>query len=223
MENLLKELEKWREARGITKAQMARVIGANSSQHYNNWVYRGSLPKEYYFKAQEVIKTLADDEYGKSKGLILGPSDFEGSNVAPVHANLRKLPVITFTRAGNWDDVMDSSAIEDASAWYLWPQEIGPRAYYLPNQGLGMFNPSTGEGYPNGCLLAIDPDATAKHGDDVVVELPDGQVVFKQLQESPEGDYLIAINPSWPDRISKKPEDAEICGVCEGYFVPKRR
>lgn len=57
MTDLIKKVEGYRTSKGLTKADMARLIGANSSQQYNNWVYRGSLPKEYYARAHRILET----------------------------------------------------------------------------------------------------------------------------------------------------------------------
>jgi len=57
MTDLIKKVEDYRTSKGLNKADMARLIGANSSQQYNNWVYRGSLPKEYYDRALRILET----------------------------------------------------------------------------------------------------------------------------------------------------------------------
>ena len=58
--NLIAELEKYREQKGLKKADMARLFGVDS-QNYNNWVYRNSLPKEFYEKALSIIGAKAED------------------------------------------------------------------------------------------------------------------------------------------------------------------
>lgn len=57
MDKLIDALEDWRAARGMSKASMARLVGANSSQVYTNWVNRDSLPKEYYAVAMAILNT----------------------------------------------------------------------------------------------------------------------------------------------------------------------
>lgn len=67
MDDLIHQLERYREASGLRKSQISRLIGANSAQQYNNWVYRKSLPKKFYGKAFEILKAngesaLSDQE-----------------------------------------------------------------------------------------------------------------------------------------------------------------
>jgi len=134
-----------------------------------------------------------------------------------------RLPLISFVGAGNWDEVMNPYELNDAEDFIDWPYDHGKRDYLLRNQGLSMFNPKTGDGYPDGCLLHINPDVEAENGDDVFVATPDGEVTFKELIKTNEGYFLQAINPDWPGRIMKIPEGSLIKGVCMSYSVSKRR
>lgn len=59
-ENLIERLEAYRKGNRITRAEMSRIIGANSPNQYTNWVVRGSLPKAYYDAALRVLGHSAD-------------------------------------------------------------------------------------------------------------------------------------------------------------------
>lgn len=227
MNELIEKLEKYRDRQGISKADMSLRMGANSNQHYNNWVYRGSLPKKFYEKALELLK---NEETGiRFNHKKDGPADNQENdtplteNVGFQNRNVRRIPLVSFVRAGSWDEVMDPYELEDAEDWIDWPYEAGERAYVLRIEGLSMFNPRTGEGYPDKCQVKFEPDIEAKHGDDVVIRTPDGKVTFKTLQITTDGQYLEAINPDWPERIIKIPEGSVICGVADGHFTPRRR
>lgn len=206
--DLIEKLEAYRIARGLKRVDMARIFGVDQ-QRYNNWVYRNSLPKQFYPKAQALLKAAGNTDIAE--------------NVAPYHGSVGKLPLISFVRAGNWDEVMNPYELQDAEAWLASPIPHSDRAFLLRNKGISMFNPRTGEGYPDGCILQIDPEVEVKNGSDVIIRTPDGGVTFKQLSMSHEGNYLHAINPDWPESIIKIPEDSVICGVCTGYWVEKLR
>jgi len=227
MNELIKKLERYRVRQGKTKAEMSLLIGANSNQHYNNWVYRESLPKKFYEKAMELIEReegLARLDSQKDVTADCHNIDTIGRpNVTFQDRNLRRIPLISFVRAGSWDELMDPYAVEDAEEWIDWPFEAGERAYVLRIEGISMFNPRTGEGYPDKSQVKFEPDIEAKHGDDVVVRTPDGSVTFKTLQITNDGMYLAAINPDWPEPIIKIPKDSVICGVADGHFTPRRR
>ena len=55
MKDVMVKLEEWRESRGLNKTEMARRIGANSSQQYTNWISRNSLPKEFFGVATSIL------------------------------------------------------------------------------------------------------------------------------------------------------------------------
>lgn len=56
MENYIERLERLRKKEGKKKADMARLMKANSLQQYNNWVYRNALPEEKIPQAIEVLQ-----------------------------------------------------------------------------------------------------------------------------------------------------------------------
>lgn len=60
--DLIEEIEALREDRGMTKADMARAFGLEASQNYNNWVYRGSLPKDRINAALKILGRPALDD-----------------------------------------------------------------------------------------------------------------------------------------------------------------
>ncbi|MTD34076.1 S24 family peptidase [Paludibacterium sp. dN 18-1] len=66
--------------------------------------------------------------------------------------------------------------------------------------------------YHDGDLIFVDQRGAYDHGDDIIVRSPDGKATFKRLQKTNEGTYLLALNPSWPDRIIRIPEESQICG-----------
>lgn len=61
--DLIYEIESYREKSGLGKADMARIFGV-PEQNYNNWTYRGSLPKAYYERAREILAGGRKEEAG---------------------------------------------------------------------------------------------------------------------------------------------------------------
>lgn len=61
MKSLIKMLEDYRESAGIGKSEMARLMGANSAQQYNNWVARGRLPDTFKDQAIKILRTSSDE------------------------------------------------------------------------------------------------------------------------------------------------------------------
>ena len=68
--------------------------------------------------------------------------------------------------------------------------------------------------FDNGDLIFVDPDITAESGKYVVVRLAGAdEADFKQLIVEGGRQYLKALNPDWPDRITEMDEAAQVCGV----------
>ena len=61
MTHVIDRLEAWRIANGLNKTEMAKLIGANSSQQYTNWVGRNSLPKEFFRRAADILGDNASE------------------------------------------------------------------------------------------------------------------------------------------------------------------
>jgi SOS-response transcriptional repressor LexA len=136
-----------------------------------------------------------------------------------------KVPLISLDGAGSWVEDLDPYEMPDVEDWIDWPSKTTRNAFAVRQTGSSMFNSRTGEGYPGGCILKIEPESSspAVNGSDVIVKMKDGAVIFKQLQIDGNSKFLSAINPDWPDRIIKMPESSVICGVCDGYFMDTKR
>jgi SOS-response transcriptional repressor LexA len=68
--------------------------------------------------------------------------------------------------------------------------------------------------FGNGDLIFVDPEATAESGKYVVVRFAGSdEAEFKQLFVEGGRQYLKALNPDWPDRITEMDEATQVCGV----------
>lgn len=77
--------------------------------------------------------------------------------------------------------------------------------------------------YRPGEVIQVDPMADARHGDDVLVLLPDGRPTFRRLIEAEGRRILQALNPQWPGRLLPYPDEARIIGVVVGSWMARRR
>lgn len=55
MADLIEKIESYRLEKRLSKAAMARELGANTRQQYSAWLSRGSLPKQYYEAAANLL------------------------------------------------------------------------------------------------------------------------------------------------------------------------
>lgn len=194
--NLITEIESYREQLDLSKADMARMFKV-PLQNYNNWVYRGSLPKGQFDRAYE----------------ILGSNPYQPSDLLMTN----KVPLISWVAAGSWCDSPDNYVPGDAEEWLDCPFPFSQSAFCLAVVGDSMWPE-----YREGEYILVDPGIEEAHGDDIVAREPDGKHTFKRLQITPEGTYLLAINPDHPNRKIEIPPDTQICGVVTGSWMRRR-
>lgn len=198
--DLIIELEKYRDSRGLRKADMAREFNV-ASQTYNNWVYRGSLPKEHFITAQK----------------LLGAFGSSYTELKPV-PSIKKVPLISWVKAGDFCESPDVFNPGDADEWLESPFNCSSGSYCLTVEGDSM-SPD----YREGEIILVDPALEARHNDDIVVRTPDGAHTFKRIQITSEGTYLLALNPDHPKRKIEAPPNTHICGVVIGSWIRRRR
>lgn len=73
-----------------------------------------------------------------------------------------------------------------------------------------------------GQIIQVDPCAAPTNGRFVVVSLADGSSTFRRLVDGEDGRFLQALNPSWPDRLVRLPDNARIVGVVVASWVSYR-
>lgn len=128
------------------------------------------------------------------------------------------VPLISWVRAGALCEAIDTMHPGDAEDWLPCPVAHSKSTFALKLIGESMM-----PDYRDGEIVYIDPEVAAKHNDDVVVRTPDGAATFKRLQRTQDGTYLLALNPSIPDRIIKVPDDTIICGVAIFSGIVRKR
>lgn len=128
-----------------------------------------------------------------------------------------RVPLISWVRASELCEAIDLYAPGDAEDWLDCPFPHSSKAFCLRVSG-----PSMLPEYRDGEIILVDPDIEARHGDDVVVRTPEGKTTFKRYNSTPEGDYLIALNPDMANRIIEVPEGTSICGVVTGSWNKRR-
>lgn len=138
-------------------------------------------------------------------------------NVKSTSVEIRKCPVISWVRAGELCDTGHIYDFDFGSEWLICGTAHSDKTFALQVVGDSM-SPE----YQEGCYIFVDPEVQARHNDDVIVRDEFGNATFKRLQDTPEGKYLLALNPDYPNRIIKVPEGSSICGVII-YSGKKRR
>ena len=125
---------------------------------------------------------------------------------------VHSLPLISWVRAGQWNDVVDVYRPGEGEKSVYTTRKVGSRAYALRVVGDSMENPNGRPTYPQGSIIIVDPDREPIHSSPVIVRLEDSkQATFKQLVIEGGVRYLKPLNPRYP--IMKVDRKASFCGV----------
>ena len=118
-----------------------------------------------------------------------------------------RVPLISWTTAGHWADIVDNFQPGDAEDWIPVTISVGPRAYALRIRGDSM-EPVI----PDGAIVIVDPDAEPHHRSVVIVrQKQDTEATCKRLMQEGSRWYLQPDNPRY--QAMELAPDAVICGV----------
>ena len=103
------------------------------------------------------------------------------------------VPLISSVRAGTWGEINDHMP-DTQETFPVREAKTGPHAFALRVEGDSMTNDS-GLTFPEGTVLIVDPDRSAKAGDYVVAKDVDTQrATFKRLTTDGARWYLKPLN-----------------------------
>lgn len=189
-----------------------------SDNAVSKWMREGKISRLNAIKAASCMEMSLDELLGQARAEEAASQ----YNVETGPDLQLGVPLISWVRAGEWCAAEDPHAPGDADDWIPAPRRMGARAFALRVRGESMRNPHGRPSYEDGDIIFVDPDIEAKHRDRVIVRL-DGQkeATFKQLIIEGDRRYLKALNPSWPEPIIEVAEEATICGVVMGKWVPE--
>jgi SOS-response transcriptional repressor LexA len=216
-----------RKVLGLNKVQLGKLVGVSHSA-VGQWEsgetkelkydVLKALEKNTGYRMQWIAEGIEPKRYDERTFSLTKGGRNVKQVVLPINKNL--LPVVSFDHLVSWSKEMNPKSVKTHMAW---PFEHSETDYVLEMQGVSMWNGKTGKGYSDGCYLRISPDISPENGDDVVACTPDGVVSFVQYHKTGPAIYLEAINPDWPDRITKAPEGTKVLGVCVEHIVRTKR
>ena len=105
-------------------------------------------------------------------------------------------------------------SVQDRESWAYTTRKHSPNSFGLKVRGESMFNPGGKVSFQEGEIVLVDPEMDPRNGDFVVVRLDNqDEATFKKLVIEGGEQYLMALNPDWPERIIELDESATIIGV----------
>lgn len=119
------------------------------------------------------------------------------SNTEAAPAVQQGVPLISWIRAGNWDEANDPFAPGDAEAWIPSMKQHSERAYALRVRGDSMTSPH-GKSYPEGSIIIVEPERRSPVNGERIVAKVEGstEVTFKVFKEEDGRRWLQPLNPA---------------------------
>jgi SOS-response transcriptional repressor LexA len=205
METLAKRLRWSRKQKRLSQEELGKLAGVSQSTIGNLEAgTRASARKIASIAAALSVNALWLAE-GKQQPAVRPEPDIE-----PGPDIYGEVPLINWVQAGSFSLMQESYLPSEADHWLACPVAHGPRTFCLRVVGRSMAGE---DGYYDGEIIFVDPDAEALPGRDVIVTTNDGESTFKRLKLDIDGYYLLALNPKWEPNYFKMPENAHIGGV----------
>lgn len=112
---------------------------------------------------------------------------------------------------GRWETLTHTAHMGEISPGraLICPIPHSDMSFALPVIGEAMVGD---DGYREGDLIFIDPFVKPAHGRDVVAVSPKAGLLRRYI-ETPEGQFLKALNPSWPNPILPLTSDIIVMGT----------
>ena len=181
-----------------TKTELARVLGV-TPQHINNWIARGSVPKDYIEPIQKYLNRHINWIVKGKK-----PKHLFDENTTPVSyrdKTFGRVPVISWVQAGE-THVAFINDLNDSMDMVECHKSHGENSYALVINGSSM-TASSGSKYtfPEGYIIIVDPDQKGDTTDGIFViakENGNDAVTFKQLKYDGTTPYLNPLNQDYP-------------------------
>jgi len=118
---------------------------------------------------------------------------------------VKRLPIISWTQAGNWQQICDTSQYDDYGE-YVETDSKGVFALRVRGESMETeFN--------EGDIIVINPYLKPEHNDYVVVSNVEGEATFKQLKKYGSTRVLHPLNPKYDDIELRKDTEYRVVGV----------
>lgn len=180
-----------------SQAEFARKSGINPSQ-VTQWLsgYRNLGEKV----ARKIEVTLDLPHNWLDEKNISNGDNFD------IDVNTKgSVPIISWVQAGHWHGTIDNLMPGEGERFET---TVTPREHTF---ALRVRGDSMEPTFPDGCVIVVEPEKSANHGDFVVVRQNGDEATFKQLIHDGASKYLKPINSRYP--IMELKPDATICGV----------
>lgn len=191
MASLGERLRKAREERKLSQDALAKAAGIKQSTV--SFIESGRNTGSKY------VAQLAAALRVSATWLATGRGPKDAPNVAPGPDIRGEVPLISWVKAGEFEEAEDPHRVGEAEAWYAVPKRAGPNTYCLRVHGDSMTAPH-GKSYPAGCIIFVDPDLRSPASGARIIAKLEGtsEVTFKVFVQEAGRTFLRPLNPQYP-------------------------
>jgi len=178
---------------GVTQSELARRIGIK--QQSISQICSGKSARSRY------TTQIADALCVSVHWLASGEGEMElGDGNVEVGPDINgTIPLINWVQAGDWKEIAEGFANEDAEEWRAVTGKAHRGCFALRVKGDSMENPSGKISIPEGAVIIVDPELPYSSGSLVIARLEDSkEATLKQLVIDGEQKYLRPLNPQYP-------------------------
>jgi SOS-response transcriptional repressor LexA len=182
-----------RERRGLSQPALAKLAGVSQGTIGNIEAGTRHNPRELLAIAAAAGVQAEWLKSGK------GPRDPD-DNVSELLPR-RRVPLISWVRAGRIDEISDQFHPGDADEWHdVYDTMPGNSAFALRVDGDSMTSPYPGElSFPDGTIIVVDPGRSVDAGAFVVAkDVTTQRATFKKLATDGGRWFLKPLNPAYP-------------------------
>jgi len=196
MKNLGEFIKEKREAMGLSLRDASKLSGV-SHTHIRDIEDGRSTPS-----FEMVMKFLK--AYIVDIGEFLSQTGYLPPNVEPVKKS-KRLPIISWTQAGNWQQICDTSQYGDYGEY----EETDAKGVFA----LRVRGESMETEFHEGDIIVINPYLKPEHNDYVMVCNEEGEATFKQLKKYGKTWVLHTLNHKYEDIELSREIEYRIIGV----------
>ncbi|NOG86068.1 MAG: helix-turn-helix domain-containing protein [Planctomycetes bacterium] len=187
-----------RGSRGLSLREASRLSGV-SHTHIRDIEDGRSIPS--FAMVMRFLKAYTVDMQD-----FLRETGYLPASIEPAHMDeVKSVPVISWTQAGNWQEICDTSQ-EDDYEEYVKTDTKGTFA-------LRVRGDSMEPEFHDGDIIVINPFLKQEHNDYIVVCNEEGEATFKQLKKYGKTRVLHPLNPKYDDIELSKDIEYLIVGV----------
>lgn len=182
-------IKNW-ESRGVSRAGAIDAGRALGISLY--WILQGG--------PDSIMRTDGVAEFSGASGASRLSFSARDTNVEDAQLK-RRVPLISWVRAGLWGAIEDQFHPGEADEWAdAYDTKPGANAFALRVTGDSMTNPVPGgHSFPEGTIIIVDPGRAAGPGDFVIAkDVATQQATFKRLASDGGRWFLKPLNPSYP-------------------------